>query len=205
MPRLSRLPFIGLVLLCVLVALYASVYYLPLGSPENMGLLVNNFGFDLLAVHAGVGSVALVVGPFQFLKNLRARRPRLHHFMGRSYVLAVVISGTCGLVLAIGTTSGPLVTVGFGTMAIAWVFTALMGVQAAIQGRYDDHRAWMYRSFAVTLSAVSLRLFLPAMMVSGVDFELAYPLISYACWIPNLVIVEIWLVNSRPRTTGAAA
>jgi len=202
--RLSRAPFIILMLLCFFVAIYASLYYLPYDLPENAGILINNFGPDLLALHAAVGSVALVFGPFQFLSKLRHKRPRLHHMIGRSYVVAVMISGASGLALAIGTTYGPAVALGFGAMAIAWMLTAFMGIRAAMQGRYDDHRAWMYRSFAVTLAAVTLRLLLPAALVSGVEFEMAYTVISYACWIPNLILIEIWLINKKTGSVKVA-
>ncbi|WP_339748612.1 DUF2306 domain-containing protein [uncultured Maricaulis sp.] len=189
-----------LVFLCLAVALYASVYYLPASWLEIEGilLLINGFGPGLLALHAGAASIAIVLGPFQFLPGLRQRRPRVHHLIGRLYVTGCFLGGLSGLGLAIGTTFGPLVTIGFGSMAIAWLYTTFRGIHAAMSGQFQAHRRWMLRSFAVTLAAVSLRIFLPLMLMSGVEFAHAYPFISYACWIPNLVLVEIWI---RLRTS----
>ncbi len=206
MSVLNKITYSTLILLCLAVAGYASLYYLPasIAGIAGIGLLANGFGAELLALHAGAGSLALVLGPFQFLPGLRRRRPRVHHLIGRIYVLGCLLGGLSGLALAIGTTSGPLVTLGFGAMAIAWLYTTLRGIQAAMTGQFEAHRRWMIRSFAVTLAALSLRLFLPLMLVSGLEFSLAYPLISYACWIPNLFLAEIWL-GMRASPLGAGA
>jgi hypothetical protein len=62
----------------------------------------------------------------------------------------------------------------------------------------------MVRNFALTFAAVTLRLWLPVSTVSGVAFELAYPVIAWLCWVPNLVAAEFFLERSRaapiPRT-----
>jgi uncharacterized membrane protein len=192
-----------LVFLCLAVALYASLYYLPASwvEVEGMRLLTNGFGPTLLALHAGAASFAIVLGPIQFLPGLRRRRPRVHHLIGRLYVTGCFLGGLSGLGLAIGSTSGPLVTIGFGSMAIAWLYTTFRGIRAAIAGQFEIHRRWMVRSLAVTLAAVSLRIFLPVMLIAGVESSLAYLVISYACWIPNLVLAEIWLAT---RLTAGA-
>ena len=51
----------------------------------------------------------------------------------------------------------------------------------------------MVRSFALTFAAVTLRLYLGVSGASGVPFAVAYPLIAWACWVPNLVVAELWL------------
>ncbi len=55
----------------------------------------------------------------------------------------------------------------------------------------------MVRNFALTFAAVTLRLYLPASAVVGVEFELAYAAIAWLCWIPNLVFAEL-LFNRGP-------
>jgi hypothetical protein len=55
----------------------------------------------------------------------------------------------------------------------------------------------MYRSYALTLAAVTLRIYLPLFQVAGYGFDVAYPLISWIAWVPNLLIVE-WFVLTRP-------
>jgi len=55
----------------------------------------------------------------------------------------------------------------------------------------------MIRSWALTLSAVTLRLYLSAIPVLGLDFVDAYRAISFLCWVPNLLLAEAWLAGVR--------
>ncbi len=69
-----------------------------------------------------------------------------------------------------------------------------MRAYAAIRARdIELHRRWMVRNFALTFAAVTLRLWLPASVVSGIPFEAAYPVIAWLCWVPNLLAAELLL------------
>jgi hypothetical protein len=60
----------------------------------------------------------------------------------------------------------------------------------------------MVRSFSLTLGAVTLRIYLPVSLALGVPFEVAYPIIAWAAWVPNLMVGE-WLLRRSPL--GATA
>jgi hypothetical protein len=53
----------------------------------------------------------------------------------------------------------------------------------------------MIRSFALTFAAVTLRLYLPLAFVSPWGYAATYRVISFACWIPNLLLAEAWLAR----------
>ena len=72
-------------------------------------------------------------------------------------------------------------------------------------GRIASHRAWMFRSFALTFAAVTLRLQMPAAGMAGMSFEEFYPIIAWSCWVPNLVAAELWLAFSRKTARRFAA
>ena len=55
----------------------------------------------------------------------------------------------------------------------------------------------MIRNFALTFAAVTLRIWVPISFVSGIPFGVAYPLIAWLCWVPNLWIAE--RVFNHPR------
>jgi hypothetical protein len=59
----------------------------------------------------------------------------------------------------------------------------------------------MIRSFALTLAAVTLRLYLPLSRIAGIPFYDAYVPIAWLCWVPNLLVAETWL---RLRRRGGA-
>jgi hypothetical protein len=57
------------------------------------------------------------------------------------------------------------------------------------------------RAFALTYAAVTLRLWLVALMgtqvAAGVDqviaFDRAYVVVPFLCWVPNLLVAELYL------------
>ena len=62
----------------------------------------------------------------------------------------------------------------------------------------------MIRSYALTLAAVTLRIYLPLSQVSQIPFEVAYPIIAYACWVPNILIAEWMIRRSGARPASPA-
>jgi uncharacterized membrane protein len=145
------------------------------------------------AVHLGAGGVAIVAGALQFNTRLRFGSPRVHRLLGRVYVVAALLGGVAGGLLAPASDGGVAAHFGFGMLAVLWVTTAAIAWQRARHGDYVAHRAWMVRSYALCLAAVTLRLYLPLSALAGIPFESAYPAIAWLCWVPNLVAAE-WLV-----------
>lgn len=192
-------PFWIVLVTSLLIAL-ASVRYLVPGAPGGApAIMANAFTkYGVLTVHAGFALVALTIGPFQFLRGLRTRRPRLHRWMGRTYVLACLVAGAAGLLLALGATTGPVSTAGFGLLAVLWLFTTGKAWTSAMNRRFDEHRRWMIRSFALTFAAVTLRLYLPFAFFSPWGYDDTYRAISFLCWVPNLLFAEGY-VRARAR------
>jgi uncharacterized membrane protein len=173
----------------------------PLVSPE---VAANFFARPWLVVHAGMAATALLVGPFQFLPKLRARRRRLHRWMGRVYVFACRAGGASGIALAAGTTAGPIAASGFGLLGVFWIVATAQAWRLAMAGRIAEHRRWMIRSFAMTFAAVTLRLYLPVAPMMGFDFMEGYRLIAWLAWVPNLLVAELYLNRgARPALMPA--
>jgi len=100
-------------------------------------------------------------------------------------------------VLATGVSAGPIAGTGFSLLGIAWIAATIFAVREILAQRVSSHRRWMIRSFALTLSAVTLRLYLPASFQLGLDPILSYRVISWACWLPNMVLAELYLTFSN--------
>jgi uncharacterized membrane protein len=185
------------------VALYAAGVYalLPIGAavhPEmRAGFAAHPAG---VYCHVFGALFALALGPFQFLGGLRARHPRLHRWMGRAYLLfGVFVGGLAGLYLSQFAHGGPVAQLGFGALALAWLYTGARAFDAIRRGEIAAHRRWMTRNYALAFAAVMLRLYLPAAVIAGADFAIAYAVIAWASWVPNLVFAEWRLRVSAPR------
>jgi len=146
--------------------------------------------------HLAAAGIALLVGPFQHNSRLRGRFLNVHRWLGRTYVVAVMLGGTAGLVLATMSEGGMTAHLGFGLLAVLWLLmtgTAYVRIRAKDQAA---HRHWMTRSFALTYAAVMLRIYLPLSAALGIPFETAYPIIAWIAWVPNLIVAE-WLIQRR--------
>ena len=187
------------------VAAYALVSYglFPMGSVVGP-LLSATFEAHRVAVYSHVfaAAVALSLGGFQFSTRLRATRPRLHRWMGRIYLgVGVLIGGIAGLIMSTHAFGGATARLGFGCLALLWLYTGARAYLAIRAGDTAAHRRWMVRNFSLTFGAVTLRLYLPASMVLGVPFETAYPIIAWLAWVPNLIAAEWWF--NRPSRSSA--
>ena len=151
-------------------------------------------------VHVAGGMLALLVGLPQFVVRWRRRAPRVHRVLGYVYAGAILVSGLAGWVVAPFATGGWVTATGFTSLAFVWLWTTGRSVQTARKGAWTAHRAWALRSYAVTFSAVTLRLGLLLAAVGWVDFLRVYAVMAWASWLINLAVVEVYL--SRRRGAG---
>jgi len=194
---------------CFALAVYAiGVYgFLPLGAAVHPDMRAA-FEANRLGIHVHVfaSAAALLIGPLQFHPRLRASRPSLHRWLGRLYLgIGVLVGGTAGLYMALHAFGGSMSRAGFACLALAWLYTGWRAYRAIRAGHASSHRRWMVRNFALTLGALTLRIWLPAGVASGVPFEIAYPVVAWLSWVPNLVAAEWLLRSSRGAPPGASA
>lgn len=206
-PPMRLVGQIALVLLSLGVVGYAvGVYgFLPLGAKLHPDMRATYEAHRVgIYAHVFAAAFALALGPFQFSTAWRTRRPALHRWSGRLYLgVGVLVGGLAGLYMAARAFGGPAARLGFAGLALAWLYTGLRGYLAIRARDIATHRRWMVRNFALTFAAVTLRLWLPASVASGVAFEIAYPVIAWLCWVPNLLIAELVLAREQ-RDRGRA-
>lgn len=192
-------------LLCLGVAAYAIGVYGFM--PENLRIdpeMRANFAARPVGIglHIFASSLALLLGPWQFSTRLRARAPRWHRWSGRVYLgVAVLIGGSAGLYMAAFAVGGAVARAGFACMAIAWLWTGAAAYAAIRRGDVATHRRWMIRNFALSLAAVTLRLYLPPAFMLGIPFESSYPVIAWVSWVPNLLVAQWIATRKRPAPT----
>jgi uncharacterized membrane protein len=194
-PLMRLAGFATLVLFSLGVVGYAIAVYgfLPLGAAIHPDMRAT---FEThragIYTHIFASMVALALGPFQFSTRLRTRRLALHRWSGRLYLgVGVLVGGLAGLFMATHAFGGPAARLGFACLAVIWLYTGLRAYLAIRALDIVSHRRWMVRNFSLTFAAVTLRLWLPASLASGIPFERAYLVIAWLAWVPNLLVAEL--------------
>ncbi|MER6633812.1 DUF2306 domain-containing protein [Streptomyces sp. NPDC000987] len=215
-PRWWRRPWVGPLALVVAVFLVMGIPRYLTFDPAESKIPPNPqypWHYPVLVVHVLTGTVAIVTCCVQVWPALRQRWPHVHRFSGRLYVAAVLPGGLAGLAVAYASPSGLSMQLSTMMTSVLWMGTAAAGVRMARQGRVDEHRRWMVRSFALTMSIVLSRVLgvvydhtiLPPPVTNNVAELIAWGqqragLASWPGWILPLLFAEWWLVE---RGAGA--
>lgn len=182
------------------VGLYPLFYFLGdmsggLLASKSATLLANRFWQLGFYTHIGFGGLALLSGCTQFLPKLRQKRLALHRTLGKIYIGSVLLSGTAGLGIAFAASEGLFAQLGFGALAVLWLYTTMQAYLTIKRKEVTLHQQWMTRSYALCFAAVTLRLWLPLFLGGlGMSFSAAYPIIAWLCWVPNLGLAE-WMIR----------
>lgn len=196
--------FFFLVVLCIGVAGYSMSYLLA--DPNIHNPFVVRFAEAGFAVsfHFFFGATALLLVPFQASARFRNRWTHAHRALGGAYIGCVLLSGVSGLIIAQGTHTGFGPRLGFSILSLLWLGFTARAVWALIAKDIANHRRWMIRSMALTTSAITLRVILGlGFGVFGFDFPAVYAFASWASWLINLVLIELYL--RWPPRSGFAA
>ena len=212
----KNFPWELMAFLAVVVTIVALAPYITFNS-ENFNNATTRYETEStlryvgLFVHAFAGGIALLLGPFQFLDGFRKRRPVIHRWMGRIYLVSILIGGLSAFIIAPGMISGLVGEVGLMSLAILWLWTGWNAYSSIRKGDVKSHREWMIRSFALTFAAATLRLWLGTLIATqlpflqtkyGGDFDAlfveVYRVVMWLCWVPNIIVAE--MIIQRQRT-----
>jgi len=145
-------------------------------------------------IHVFTSCLVLVAGFTQFNPWLLRRYPRIHRRMGWIYLVTVVgISGPASFMMAWHANGGLPARTSFTLLSFLWVVFTCYAGWMAMRRRFAAHGAFMFRSYALTLSAITLRLYtyfsvyLP-LYASPRDI---YITTAWLSWVPNLIIAEM--------------
>lgn len=142
--------------------------------------------------HVYVSIFTLLLGFIQFPKVIRRTYPRLHRTLGKLYIGSILLlAAPSGLIMGIHANGGLLSQISFCILAILWIYFTGMAYVYARSKQWLKHKQFIYRSYALTLSAISLRLF---KWIIVAVFELppmdTYQIVAWLGWVVNLAIAE---------------
>ncbi len=197
---MKRMAWIISTILAISISGYAFVQYFILGANQSglvmakisFGELLNHLWYIMLYIHVFASLVALAIGPFLLSSKTRNKNRERHKRIGKVYYFCIVVGGLTGLYLAFQATGGIISTLGFGFLSIFWMATAGIALFKIRKGLVQHHRRWMIRNYSLTFAAVTLRIWLLIfVLIAGINnYETSYIIISWLCWVPNLLIAE---------------
>jgi uncharacterized membrane protein len=133
---------------------------------------------------------------WNFWGKSRNKYPLLHRWIGRVYLIAVLVGGTAGFYLGLTAIGGLTSRIGFVLLAVLWLSTGLMAYLRIRQGDVRSHKEWIIRNYALTLAGVTLRLWLPTFLSLGFTFAETYTTVTWLSWFPNLLVAE-FIIRKR--------
>ena len=138
--------------------------------------------------HIVLGLVAILIGPFQFIKKIRNTYKISHKVIGYVYTVSVLSSALAGLMIAQFAMGGWITTIGFSVLSIAWLFTTIMAIDSIRCGNVLNHKKWMFLSYGLTFAAITQRTLLLIPLLTEIPFIPIYQLSAWLPWLLNLSI-----------------
>jgi len=211
-------PWVGPLALLTAVFLTAELpAYLSLDPGRSRAVAPPDFPpyYPLLVTHIFLGSVALVTACLQVWPWMRQNHPAVHRNAGRVYVCAVLAASPCALVIAPLGALGPNQQVPITMLALMWPAATIIGYRMGRKLRFDEHRKWMIRSFALSFSivtqrplgAVCVQVFAPgptnpASISDQAAIAQAMGVSFWLSWILNLLAAELWIRHRGSELLG---
>ena len=157
-------------------------------------------------IHVYASMWVLFAGFTQFSKKMLKNNPRLHRTLGYIYVADVLlITGPAGLLMGFYANGGTVSRIAFVLLAVLWLFFTAMALIKAKQKNFKAHRQFMIRSYALTLSALTLRAWkygiTNTMSLPPMD---VYRAVAWLGWVGNLLVAEYIIRKSRKNKTKRA-
>jgi len=165
----------------------------------KMGIIHLSYYRIAFMLHISSSLVVICTGAFLFLTVGGEVWRRIHRVLGRVYVgLVLLIAAPSGLVMGYHANGGLIGQINFILLSILWWWFTFRGFDTIRRGKVAEHKKWMLRSYALTLSAVTLR-FIQMMIPYSwyVDPDLVYVLVSWSSWILNFGVGE--MIISKPN------
>lgn len=121
-----------------------------------------------------------------------------HKNAGKIYIfLILLLAAPSGIYMGIFANGGFLSKISFVILGCLWWFSTLKAYQLARHKKFNEHKQWMWRSFALTISAITLRMWKVIIVYlfhpNPMD---VYQIIAWLGWVPNIILIE-YLITKK--------
>lgn len=165
-------------------------------------VVINDYYKLAFFTHVYTSIFLMLLGAFQFIVSVNRKTRIFHRWSGRIYVIIILfLSGPSGLIMAYHANGGWIAKTAFIILSLLWIYFTALSVIYAMRNRLQEHKKFAIRSFALTLSAISLRLF-KFLIVFLFDLQSmdAYRIVAWLAWTFNLIIAEIIIYRKLSKS-----
>jgi hypothetical protein len=160
-----------------------------------------------IGMHFFMGAILVLAWPILFSARIRTRHRLVHRWTGRIYVGAGLLAGVGGLSFILARHNGGGPHVAFAIWGSIMMLSSVMAFIHARAKRFDLHRAWAIRLFAMVLGSWIYDLEFRAWedLAGGIGIGPAGSpgvfdhVISYLFFVPNLLVAEFFIRNQHKQ------
>ncbi|WP_312090437.1 DUF2306 domain-containing protein [Chryseobacterium sp.] len=122
-----------------------------------------------------------------------------HKSTGKIYVFLILLfAAPSGIYMGVFANGGFLSKISFVILGSLWWFSTFKAYQLARQKKFTEHKNWIWRSFALTISAITLRMWKVIIVYlfhpNPMD---VYQIIAWLGWVPNIILIEYLILKKH--------
>jgi hypothetical protein len=154
--------------------------------------------------HVYTSIFLMIFGAFQFSNYIQKQHFKLHRISGRLYVtILLLLSGPSGLIMSYYANGGLFAQISFLLLSTFWMLFTFLSFYFILKKQVIQHQKFAIRSFALTLAAISLRLFkyLFVFFFEPLPMD-AYRIAAWTSWTFNLLIAEVIIYYKFSRNNN---
>lgn len=143
-------------------------------------------------------SIFVLLAGFLAILRKDFRLKNFHINAGKIYIFLILLfAAPSGIYMGIFANGGFLSKISFIILGSLWWFFTFKAYQLARQKKFKEHKQWMWRSFALTISALTLRIWKVIIVYlfhpNPMD---VYQIIAWLGWVPNILLIE-YLITKK--------
>lgn len=143
-------------------------------------------------------SIFVLLAGFLAILRKDFRLKNFHINAGKIYIFLILLfAAPSGIYMGIFANGGFISKISFVILGSLWWFSTFKAYQLARQKKFKEHKQWMWRSFALTISALTLRIWKVIIVYlfhpNPMD---VYQIIAWLGWVPNILLIE-YLITKK--------
>ena len=196
---------LGVLLFLIILMVDLTIPYFSLASDQSFLRIkqwvfrqyptaFSNFWIVAFYIHVFTAIFSVFAGFTQFSKWFLWKKS--HRILGKIYIVTVLFfAAPSGLVMGSVANGGLTSITAFVLLSVLWWWFTFLAYKKVRQRDYEAHSKYMYLSYALTLSALTLR----AWKFGIVNYVYPmhpmdlYRLVAWIGWVPNL-LVALYLI-----------